>query len=168
MSKLSILIVPGSFCIPELYDSVVDPVKEKGLEIKALHLPSSGLKTGPREGAPPTMYDDAAFIAKETAKLADEGKDVILIAHSYGGVPMTESVKGLRKEERQKEGKEGGIVRLAYLTVLLPPVGTPAGEILMHVPAENKLEMRVDVSLCPSSLSIFCSIPLRLRSVTLG
>jgi len=142
MSKPSILLITGSFALPEFYDSIVDPVAAKGYEIKALHLPSVGLKTGPREGVPPTMYDDAAFIAQEAKRLADDGKDVILIAHSYGGVPMTESTKGLGKIERQKEGKTGGIVKLAYITVLLPPVGVSGGSLLADV--ENKVGMEVD------------------------
>lgn len=148
MSKPSILIVPGSFALPEFYDEVVTPMAAKGYAIKAIHLPSVGLKTGPREGEPPTMYDDAAFIAKEVTKLADEGKDVVLIAHSYGGAPTTESTKGLGKAERQKAGKKGGIVRLAYLTALVPDVGQPAGAILAEVRKENRTD---PIEVCHSS-----------------
>jgi hypothetical protein len=54
------------------------------------------------------MFDDATFIAKETEKLADHGKDMILVVHSYGGVPITESAKGLGKQERQEARKKGG------------------------------------------------------------
>jgi hypothetical protein len=73
------------------------------------------------------MFDDATFIAKETEKLADHGKDASLVAHSYGGVPITESAKGLGNQERQKQGKKGGIVRLAYMTALVPGVGDFSG-----------------------------------------
>ncbi|CZR55098.1 uncharacterized protein PAC_04984 [Phialocephala subalpina] len=101
MSRPSILLIPGSFALPEFYDAVVDPVKAKGYDFRSLHLPTVGLGPGkPREGIPPNMYNDAAFIAKEVETLADEGKDVILIAHSYGGIPITQCVKGLAKGER--------------------------------------------------------------------
>lgn len=150
MSKPSILLIPGSFGLPEFYDPVVNAVAAKGYEIRALHYPSVGLKTGPREGAPPTMHEDAAFIAKETEKLADEGKDVILIAHSYGGVPATESAKGLGKEERQKQGKKGGIVNLAYMTALVPAVGASAASLLAAVPEDQRLELKIDVRSSPS------------------
>lgn len=147
MSKPSILLVTGSFCLPEFYDNVVEAVTAKGYEMRALHSPSVSLKTGPREGAPPTMDDDAVFIAGEVEKLADEGKDVILMAHSYGGVPSTQSVKGLSKTERQKQGKKGGIVRLAYMTCLVPPIGGTAASVLADVPAEQKLDLKIDVGL---------------------
>ncbi|KAF2709781.1 alpha/beta-hydrolase [Pleomassaria siparia CBS 279.74] len=166
MSKPSIILVPGSFSFPELYDTVVNPIKGKGYEIKALHYPSVGLKTGPREGTPPTMYDDAAFIAKETEKLADEGKDVVIVAHSYGGVPTTESTKGLSKGEREKAGKKGGIVKLAYLTCLVPPVGTAAASMLADVPAENKINLKVGEDgwmrhedIAPTAAIVFSDLP---------
>jgi pimeloyl-ACP methyl ester carboxylesterase len=144
-SKPSILIIPGACGLPEFYDGVMEPVAAKGYEIKALHIPTVGLKTGPREGYPPSIYDDAAFIAKETQALADQGKDVILIAHSYGGVPTTQSTEGLSKAVRNAAGKEGGIVRLAYMTCLVPAIGEKAMELLMDVPPELQVGLKPDV-----------------------
>jgi len=144
MSKPSILLVTGSFALPEFYDPFIDAVAAKGYEIRGLHSPSVGLKVGPIESAPPSMYDDAAMIAKETEKLADEGKDVIILAHSYGGVPATESTKGLGKEERQKQCKKGGIVKLAYMTALVPAVGAAAAGELADVPEDQRSELTID------------------------
>jgi len=133
MSKPSILIIPGASATPEFCDSVTKAVAAQGYEIRALRLPTVALTPGPQTATPKSMYDDAAFIASTVEKLADEGKDVILMAHSYGGIPATESVKGLGKEERQKEGKKGGIVRLGYLTSLVPAVGVAALRVLGDV-----------------------------------
>lgn len=152
MSKPSILLVPGSFGRPEFYDPIMDAVKSNGYAIRGLHLPSVAPETGP-VGLPPSMYDDAAFIAAEIEKLADEGEDVVLVAHSYGGVPATESLKGLSKEERAKAGKKGGVVRLAYLTCLVPAVGSNSASVLADVPEDTRLELKIDVSL---EISAFC------------
>lgn len=162
MSKPSILLIPGAMGIPEFYQNVIDAVTAQGIEILGLHLPSAGLKTGPREGALPTMYDDAVFIAKETERLADKGKDVILLPHSYGGVPTTESTKGLSKAERLAQGKKGGIVRIAYMTSIIPAIGENAGAKMAAVPDEYKLDLRVDV--CSSFLQQFTHlIPHRTK-----
>lgn len=150
MSKPSILLIPGSFALPEFYDPVMNAVAAKGYEIRGLHLPSVGRTTGPQQGETKTMYDDAAMIAKETEKLADAGKDVILLAHSYGGVPMTESTKGLGKAERQAEGKKGGIVRLGYVTALVAPVGMAAAAVLADVPEDQRVKFIIDVCCTPS------------------
>ena len=93
---------------------------------KAIKLETTGKKPGPL----PTIYDDAAVIRQVAAKLADEGKDVVLVGHSYGGVPATEAIKGISKAEREKEGKKGGVVRVAYMTCLVPAVGENAGDVL--------------------------------------
>jgi len=154
MSKPAILFIPGSFAVPELYDTVVNAIAAKGYDIEALHLPSIGFIPAPtsgedqkqtREGEPVTMYDDAAFIAQRTTSLAEEGRDVILVAHSYGSVPMTESTHGLGKEERLKQGLTGGVVRLAYINALIPAVGMPAGSVLAGIPEEQKVVMELDV-----------------------
>ncbi|KAI0421083.1 Alpha/beta hydrolase fold-1 [Xylaria grammica] len=144
--KPTIVLIPGSFALPEYYKGIVDGVVANGLEIHALHLPSVG--TGPNEGREgdvlPTLYDDAAHIAEEITRLADNGEDVILVTHSYGGAPGTQSVKGLAKKAREAEGKPGGLIRLAYLTSLVPSVGQTAAGVLADVPEEQRSEMQVD------------------------
>lgn len=148
MSKPSILIVPGSFTPGHVYGNVMEKVAAKGYDIRGLQMPSVRLETeSPTARKPPSMYDDALFVASQAAALADDGKDVIIIAHSYGGVPTTECVKGLAKYERQKLGKQGGVVRLAYMTALVPALGSSASNVLDmgERPEGDRLTMDVDV-----------------------
>ena len=141
--KPTILIIPGAFATPDLYDEVVNPLAAQGYSIRALHLPSVGYA----QERPGTMMDDAAFIASEVSKLADEGKDVVLIAHSYGGVPATQSTKGVGKVERQSQEKKGGIVRLAYMTAMVPALEeSPSRNLLLELPPkEHMMEIREEV-----------------------
>ncbi|KAJ7037793.1 hypothetical protein C8F04DRAFT_1393462 [Mycena alexandri] len=81
-TKPEIIIIPGAFC-PLKY-SVAD-LKAHGYSVHGVELETVG-----RRDAPP-----------------DEGKDVVLVPHAYGGVPACESAKGLAKSVRQKEGKGG-------------------------------------------------------------
>ncbi|KAK4113193.1 alpha/beta-hydrolase [Canariomyces notabilis] len=146
----SILLIPGSFGLPEFYAPVISAVAQAGYEIKALHLPSVGVATGqgrPGIGVPPpTMYDDAALIAGEAGRLVgNEGKDVMLVAHSYGGIPATESIKGLSKRDRQRDGKgPGGIVRIGYVTCLMPVAGESAADVLAQVPPDRRDQLAAD------------------------
>jgi pimeloyl-ACP methyl ester carboxylesterase len=153
--KPSIVFVPGSFALPEFYDNITTAVAAKGYEIKAIRLPSVGAKSAsshtpdseqdaqPHSQTTPTMFDDAAFITHEVTQLADQGKDVILIAHSYGGIPTSESIKGLAKAERTV----GGVVRVAYITALVPKLGASAMDVLADVAPENRDELQIDVCL---------------------
>jgi pimeloyl-ACP methyl ester carboxylesterase len=151
MTKPSILIIPGSFSYAELYDTLVDALAQRGYDVRALDLPSV-LRPGAVARPPATMYDDAAHIARETERLADEGRDVILVPHSYGGVPTSESVRGLAKQERRTAGKAGGLVRVAYMTCLVGVVGQGTVQTLADVPDEQKIELKVDV--CRPSPSV--------------
>ncbi|KAK7967271.1 uncharacterized protein PG986_001548, partial [Apiospora aurea] len=145
MGAPSIIVIPGASGLPKHFQPVVDAIAKRGIDIQALHLPSVGLESGEvRPGPPPTLQDDAAFIAKHIASLADPGRDVLLIAHSYGGAPASEAVKGWSKTSRQEQGLEGGVIRIAYMTSLVPALGQAPGGILAELPAENQTPMTVD------------------------
>jgi hypothetical protein len=126
----SIVLVPGSFTRPPFYEDIIHPLTAKGYDIRAVEL-KTVIPKGPDSpsGVLPTLYDDAAVIADSVTELADQGKDVIVIAHSYGGAPASESLKGLGKEARRAEGKKGGVVRAAYISALVPEVGKSAGSV---------------------------------------
>lgn len=103
------------------------------------------------------MQDDAAFIASEISKYADEGKDVVLIAHSYGGRPATESTKGLGKVDRQRQGHSGSLVRLAYISCIILPIGESDAGVIMPdnmLPRAAPFEIRLDV--CLASCNFLC------------
>ncbi|GAP91984.2 putative alpha beta hydrolase family protein [Rosellinia necatrix] len=136
MPGLSLRIIPAASALPPFYDAVVGGVSRHGYDIRALHIPSVGPAAGEDvpPGAPPTMYDDAAFVAAHVAGLADAGRDVVLVTHSYGGTPATEAVRGLAKSARLAQGKAGGIVGLAYMNSLVPEVGHPASTVVGTAP----------------------------------
>ena len=56
------------------------------------------------------------------ALLLDEGTDIIIAMHSYGGVVGGSVVQGICKTERAKEGKKGGILGLLLIVALIIPV----------------------------------------------
>ncbi|KAL7806922.1 hypothetical protein V8C26DRAFT_424115 [Trichoderma gracile] len=55
--------------------------------------------------------------------LLAEGKDVVLLMHSYGGVYGSAAVQGLSVRERKKAGLKGGVTGLVYVTAVTPAVG---------------------------------------------
>ena len=63
-------------------------------------LPSAGSKPAV------TSFDpDAAHIWDTVTKCVDNGEDVAVVMHSYGGARSCKAVRGLSKEDRAKEGK---------------------------------------------------------------
>ena len=111
-----ILIVPGSFCIPPAYETFQSYLaKEHSLPSSVFSLRTvQPLDASARVEPPPSMYDDATAIAEEITRLTDEGKDVIVLAHSYGGVPTSESVKSLSGKSKEK------LKGLIYVAAVVP------------------------------------------------
>ena len=149
--KSTILVVTGSFCNPKFYDSTVN-ILPKDVQIEIPHLPTVGLgKDTGRPGPVPTMNDDAEFLLGRIKRLVvDEDKDVVVVAHSYGGVPSTEAIgmakeQGLLKEDRKAKGEKGGVVRLAYMTVLVPELGGNAADMLGEIEEQYRMDFGVDV-----------------------
>lgn len=119
-SKPVIAIVPGSFSNASSYYALVDKIQGLGYEAFVNNLPSAS-RHPPEE--PASLQDDAGFFRSIFERLADQGKDVVVVMHSYGGLVGSEAVKGVAKADRQASGKPGGVVKLVYVTATVLPVG---------------------------------------------
>jgi pimeloyl-ACP methyl ester carboxylesterase len=118
--KPSIVWVPGSFTLGSFYDNVAGHLRELGYEVIVKQLPSAS-RVPPEK--PATMYEDALYYRAMVELLADQGKDVVLVTHSYGGVVGSEAARNVLKTEREKQGKPGGLIRLVFVTSVIPAVG---------------------------------------------
>ena len=97
------------------------------------------------------MYDDAKFIGDFITHVLDNdntagaGEDVVILAHSYGACPATQCLKNLTKNERMAAGKKGGVVRIAYLTAVVPKVGDNTVQTVTAFPSTGASPPAVDV-----------------------
>ena len=116
-TKPTIVLVPGSFCSAALlWDAVIDKLHNAVYDAIAVELQTvSPPSTAPAK----TMADDAAHIHGIVEALANDEKEVLVVMHSYGGIPGTQAVKGLTRKERQEQGKAGGVTGLVYVSSLL-------------------------------------------------
>lgn len=69
----TLVVVPGSFSSPYFYNTFVSQLTAHKYDVVVANLPSVGGKTAA------TMTDDAQAIQAVTSKVADEGKDIVLI-----------------------------------------------------------------------------------------
>ena len=116
----AVLLIPGSFSKISGYTVVIEHLQHYGYEVVYADIPSIGR----RDPAPPaTMADDAECVNALATELAAQGKDIVLVTHSYGGVVGSECTKNVSKKERQAAGKPGGIIQLLYMTSIVPRFG---------------------------------------------
>ena len=90
LSQPSIVLSPGSFCPASMYDLLTTPLRAIGYDIHVLEPPCypAGYNAS-SDTAHPNMHDDAKYINDFVMKLADNGNEVVVIAHSYGGESKT-------------------------------------------------------------------------------
>lgn len=118
MANPTIVLIPGAWHQPSCYDIVRDDLVSRGYDVEYVSYPTVGAE-------PPTkgLADDAAATRAVLERLADEGKQIVLGVHSYGGLVGANAVEGLGYKQRAKEGKKGGVTMFVYISAFVNPKG---------------------------------------------
>lgn len=139
-SKPVIFILHGAWHSPEYFEPVKPRLEALGYTIVCPPLRTIG-------AVPPTLtlYDDAAQVRAELDLLVENGEDVFLVMHSYGGMVGTEAAAGLGKEERSKRALNGGVIGLLYVCAFMLPLGhhlctAIGGELAPFIKAEVRVK----------------------------
>ncbi|PGH19379.1 hypothetical protein AJ80_04020 [Polytolypa hystricis UAMH7299] len=138
MPKPAIVVIPGAWHRPQHYRVLTDGLKKHGYEAIGVTLPSV-------DSSPPhaSWDQDAEAVRQVILENLNAGKEVITIAHSFGGVSMSEAVKGLGKKAHEEQGLSGGVVRLMYMCAMALPEGqTHVGQIKPQTPEEEEIEKK--------------------------
>jgi hypothetical protein len=118
-TKPTILFVPGVCHTPKHFASLSTHLNASGYPTTTVSLPSVDSSTPNDE----SVTKDSIHVRSVLESLLDDGKDVVLAAHSYGGLPSSAAAKGFMKSEREAAGKRGGVVAQVYIAAFLAPEG---------------------------------------------
>ncbi|KAF3760851.1 alpha/beta-hydrolase [Cryphonectria parasitica EP155] len=117
MSKPTIIIVPGAWQKPSAFAGIVEKFQQAGYPTVHVPVPTTG-------GVAPTgLKDDVEAVRKVLVPLVEEGKEVVVIGHSSGGISMSGSVEGYDAASRTAAGKKGGVVKCIFLAAFVLPKG---------------------------------------------
>ncbi|KAI0387027.1 alpha/beta-hydrolase [Hypomontagnella monticulosa] len=127
--KPAIVLVPGAWTPPSAYRKLVVALKAKSF---AVHVPALPSNNGVR---PPNSSHEADVVAvREVIQpLVDNGQEVIVFMHSYGGIVGTNAVEGFARRDRRIGGLPGGVVHLFYLSAYLLAKGQSIWTIVENV-----------------------------------
>ena len=115
--KPTVLLVHGAWHNTSCWDSTRAELKKLSYPTEVVALKSSG-------NAVTTHLEDTAIVRNALESLIEsEGKTVILVMHSYGGVAGTNAVCGLEAAARQEKGEKGGIIHCLFIAAFLVPKG---------------------------------------------
>ena len=129
----TVVIVPGAWHSPQHYTELRDYLGGAGYTTVSQRNPSCNSTDPNAESA----AKDAKFIRDQVLlPLLDSGKVVVLVMHSYGGLPGATAAKGLSQTERHAAGQPGGIVGLIFISAIL----AHDGQSLLSLLPEQKFD----------------------------
>ncbi|KAJ5505027.1 hypothetical protein N7463_007901 [Penicillium fimorum] len=136
MSNPSIVIVPGAWHRPAHFQGLIDELAKVNYDAEAVTMPAV-------DSSPPlaTWDEDAQAVREVIMSKLDAGKDVVVLAHSFGGIAMSEAAKALGKKERGAQGLKGGIIKLVYMCAMALPEGqSHIGQLVPQTPEEEEVD----------------------------
>ncbi|KAJ5108877.1 alpha/beta-hydrolase [Penicillium angulare] len=118
-NKPTFVLVPGGSQNPAQYGYLLHLLQAAGYGATSALLPS----LAPSDTV--TAADDAEFIrSRMILPVLDIGKqDVILIMHSYSGMPGSAAALGLGKSDRAIEGKSTSVIGQIFIASIVPRGG---------------------------------------------
>ena len=116
-SRPVFVVVPGATQTPSHYAYLLHLLHLCGYGTLTALLPSVG--STPLH--PVSAADDAEFVrTRMLLPLLDvERHDIVLIMHSYAGVPGSAAARGLGREERRRQGKTTAVVGQIFIATIL-------------------------------------------------
>ncbi|KAK8133548.1 hypothetical protein PG984_005560 [Apiospora sp. TS-2023a] len=113
--------VPGAWHQAWLFDPLRGYLMARGYASAHVELASVGAADPARTG----LTDDIAAIrAGLEERIVDKEEELVVVAHSYGGIPTAGAVQGLSVAERARGGKKGGVLMVVHMAAFAVPVGT--------------------------------------------
>jgi pimeloyl-ACP methyl ester carboxylesterase len=120
----TVVFVHGAWHSPEFYAPLLDGLRKTKFHVIAPHLPSAG-------GSSDNFNDDVLLVRRSIASQVNDGHEVVVVMHSYGGMVGSAAVEGLSKHDVRTGG---GVIRLIYLTAFALEAGVSLMDSLNNQP----------------------------------
>ncbi|KAM6482564.1 hypothetical protein HDV62DRAFT_390592 [Trichoderma sp. SZMC 28011] len=111
-SKPHIFVIPGAYHPGSTFSLFIQSLEAAGFSAETTTNRSAG-------NAGITVQDDVAHVQSLLIPQIDEGKDIVVVAHSYGGVVGSGVIAGLDKRGREARGLKGGIIGIICIAALM-------------------------------------------------
>ena len=115
-----VVLVPGAWLTTAQYTELVASLHVSGFRTIVHQLPS----VNSQDPDAHTVATDASSIRQHS--LLPEigaGREVVLLMHSYGGIPGPVAATGLSKQELSAQGKPGGIIGMIMMSAFIAREG---------------------------------------------
>lgn len=119
------VFIPGAWHTPDTFDIVRDVLAKRGYESEAVPNVSVGA-TDTSFG----LLADVAHTKSVIQTLADQGRRIVVVNHSYGGLVGAGAVEGLGLKQRAQAGLSGGVIQVVWMAAFVAPKGMSVIDML--------------------------------------
>ena len=123
--KPTLILVPGAWHSSSCYDKVIERLQQHGYSCQAVDLAS----VNPANPATDDADTDARRISTAIGEVLSTGRDVLLVVHSYGGIPGSNAAYDF------KDRKSPGLTGIAMIASFIPQPKTSLMELLGNPPS---------------------------------
>ncbi|KAL4939860.1 hypothetical protein BDV06DRAFT_197950 [Aspergillus oleicola] len=113
-TKPTIILAPGSWYPASSMDPLANTLQKANYKTKTVSWPSVV-----RGGEVTSLNEDIAALRALIEPEVAEDRDVVVLAHSWAGIPVSSGLEGLDKTGTASRGSKGGVVKLLYIAAFL-------------------------------------------------
>lgn len=117
MSKPTLVFVHGGWHDPSCLDLIRKPLENLGYQCRVPDLPSIG-----DQAAIKSVDDDVRIVHDIISKCLSNGEDVVVIAHSSGGLTANGALEGLVGDDLSVKPSKGKVLGLGLIAAMIPPI----------------------------------------------
>ncbi|PHH64523.1 hypothetical protein CDD81_4302 [Ophiocordyceps australis] len=111
----AVVLVPGAWTPPPAYHRLHSALETRGFVVHSPALPTNNGQQPPN-----SSFDaDVRAVRLAVLPLVQAGQQVVLLMHSYGGVPGTSALQDLTLKDRRGQNLQGGVVALVYAAAFM-------------------------------------------------
>lgn len=117
--KITFVIVPGAWHPSSPYGDFASQLQEAGYGVVVATYPSC-LSQNPISRL---ANEIRKWCGSSVFLIEEESKELVLLCHSYGGIPGGVAAFGHSRKERLQEGQKTGVTGLVYMPAFVVPEG---------------------------------------------
>ncbi|CAN9225221.1 unnamed protein product [Alternaria alternata] len=126
--KPELVLIPGAWHTPSHFNPLITKLRALGYTTHSAQLASVGNPDPPAD-----LTEDIAIVrALVLNAIGDSGNDVVVLAHSWGGIIAGCALVGLGKKEREAQGLSGGVMRTGYMAAYILDEGICLQDAIHH------------------------------------
>ncbi|KAL7958840.1 hypothetical protein V8C34DRAFT_281850 [Trichoderma compactum] len=110
--KPHVFVIPGAYHPGSAMNLFIQSLEAAGFSAETTTNRSAG-------NAGITVQDDVAHVQSLLIPQIDEGKNIVVVAHSYGGVVGSGAIVGLDKRGREARGMKGGVIGIICIAAVM-------------------------------------------------